>query len=148
MGEIGRSKIWRMMQCETQVWLHSFRGLVYNSIAAFKKLKNCVCSCTWRPSVIFGASGFIWFTTIVLELELQNPWKEGPSAPCKFQHWVTDAACQESPRDIHYLNCSESRLFWIMGICKGEQWWKLCIYGFKTASGKGISDKILITFRM
>lgn len=148
MGEIGRSKILRMMQTDTWVPVYSFWGLMNDSTAAFKKLKIFLCSCIWRPSVIFGASGFIWFTTIVLVLELLNVWTELPSACCKFHRRVTDTACQERQGNINYLNCSKSWSFWIMGVCKGEQWWKLNIYGLKTASGKSISDKILITFLM
>lgn len=85
MGELGRSKILRMMQTDTWVQVYSFWGLI-NSTAAYKKLKNFLCSCTWRHSVIFGALGFIWFATIVLVLELLNLWTELLSAPCKFQH--------------------------------------------------------------
>lgn len=59
VGETGRNKILRTMQTDTWVQGYSSGGLINGSTAAYQKLKNFLCSCTWTPSVIFGALGFI-----------------------------------------------------------------------------------------
>ena len=147
MGETGRSKILRMVWTDTSVQVYSFWWLVNDSTAAYKKLKNFLCSCSWRPAVRFGAAGFIWFTTIVLVLEQLNVWMGLPSASCKFQHQVTDTTYQERWGNVNYLNCSKSRSFWRMGVCKGEQWWKLNICGLKAHQEKASRIKYSLLFQ-
>lgn len=95
--EADRSKMLRMMQTYTWVQVYSFWGLINDSIAAYKQ----TCSCSGRPSVTFGASGFTWFATMCWCVKC-IVWMGLLLAPCKFQH--RDRSCLFRNTGKHQLS--------------------------------------------
>lgn len=133
MWEIGRSKILSLMHADT--WVYPFWGLINDSTAALKKLKNFLwrtLTCIWcvRVDLIcYNGAGTIWCV-------------DGTAfAACKSQHQVM-------------LPIKETSTIWIVpkqivldkGCLKGEQWWKLNRCGLKRASGKGILECWLLSW--